>query len=86
MALELKDFRGKISVETDCVLEAINRVTGRDKSEIAREALHKWAMDQVHVNNVLGRLLKAEGVLAASEGGPAASQGSSGIRRDSQGG
>lgn len=85
MSLELKDFRGKISIETDCVLEAINRVTGKDKSEIAREVLHKWAMDQVHVNNVLGRLLQSEGVLAASQGLPAASQGVGGNRRDSEG-
>lgn len=82
MSAELKDFRGKISVETDCVLEAINRVTGKDKSEIAREVLHKWAMDQVHVNNVLGRLLAAEGMLAASEGTATASQGTSGNRRE----
>lgn len=85
MAAELKDFRGKVTVETDCVLEALNRVTGRDKSEIAREVLHEWAMERVHMNNVLGRLLKAEGVLAASEGLPAASQGIPGNSRESQG-
>ena len=40
MSAELKDFRGKITSETDAVLEAINRADGRDKSEIAREVLH----------------------------------------------
>lgn len=82
MSAELKDFRGKITVETDCVLEALNRVTGKDKSEIAREVLHAWALEKVHVNNVLAQLLRAEGVLAASEGVRAASQGIAGNRRE----
>ena len=40
MSLPLVDFRGKITHETDCVLDAIHLSTGRDRSEIARDALH----------------------------------------------
>lgn len=58
MSAELKDFRGKITPETDAVLEAINRVEGRDKSEIAREVLHEWATRQIHVASLVTRLHK----------------------------
>ena len=61
MSAELKDFRGKITTETDAVLEAINRVEGRDKSEIAREVLHEWAVRQIHVATLVARLHKGEG-------------------------
>ena len=33
MSQPLRDFRGKVTVETDVALEAEHRVTGRDKSE-----------------------------------------------------
>lgn len=62
MSAELKDFRGKITIETDAVLEAINRAEGRDKSEIAREILHQWAMSRIHEATILDRLLQAEGL------------------------
>lgn len=75
MALDLKDFRGKITVETDCVLEALNRATGEDRASIARDVLHKWALDQIRVHSVLGRLMRAEGLVGESEGMQAASQG-----------
>ena len=68
MSAELKDFRGKVTVETDCVLEAINRTTGRDKSEIAREVLHKWALSQIDAATVLRRLLEVEGVPGSGDG------------------
>lgn len=78
MALPLKDFRGKITAETDCVLEAMNRVTGRDRSEIARDVLHEWALQKLDEHNVLGRLLQAEGLAGSAEG-------ARGNRRESQG-
>lgn len=62
MSAELKDFRGKLTTETDCVLEAINRVSGRDRSEIVREILHKWAIEKIHENSVLTGLLAREGL------------------------
>ena len=68
MSVELKDFRGKITTETDCVLEAINRVSGRDRSEIVREILHKWALEKIHEHSVLGDLLAREGLSGESQG------------------
>lgn len=61
MSAELKDFRGKITGETDAVLEAINRASGRDKSEIAREVLHKWAIDQIHTASLITKLADPKG-------------------------
>ena len=75
MSLDLKDFRGKITTEADCVLEAQARVTGKDRQEIAREVLHAWALRQIDEATVLARLLRAEGVSAASEGLVGESQG-----------
>lgn len=62
MSLELKDFRGKITLEADAVLEALNRVNGKDKSEIVREILHAWACDRIKEATVLDKLLRAEGI------------------------
>ena len=78
MSLDLKDFRGKITTEADCVLEAQARVTGKDRQEIAREVLHAWALRQIDEATILGRLLRAEGVVGACEGLPGASQGVAG--------
>lgn len=61
MSVELKDFRGKVTPRTDAVLEALNRATGRDKSEIAREVLDKWAADQLHAASLMQRLAGSEG-------------------------
>lgn len=72
---DLKDFRGKVTPETDAVLEAMNRVTGRDKSEIAREVLHKWAAEQIHLAIVLDERLRAEGLRAIGKGTETARQG-----------
>lgn len=68
MSVPLKDFRGKITPETDCVLEAMNRVSGRDRSEIAREILHEWACSRLEEHSVLDRLLRAEGLVGEDEG------------------
>ena len=48
MSLPLVDFRGKITHETDAVLDALHHATGRDRSEIARDALHLWAELKIH--------------------------------------
>lgn len=81
MSLDLKDFRGKITTEADCVLEAQARVTGKDRQEIAREVLHAWALRQIDEATVLARLLRAEGVSVASEGRVGESQGVRGSRK-----
>ena len=61
MAGELKDFRGKITVEAHCVLEAENRVSGDDKSEIVRKILHEWALQRLQVAKITDSLLRSEG-------------------------
>lgn len=68
MGVELKDFRGRITPETDCVLEAECRSTGKDRQEIVREILHAWAVERIHGASVLHRLLRAEG-LSGIDGG-----------------
>lgn len=68
MGVELKDFRGRITPETDAVLEGISRATGQDRQEIARAVMHEWALKQIHAASVTHRLLQAEG-LAGIDGG-----------------
>lgn len=62
MSLELKDFRGRITVETACILESESRATGRDRQEIVRQILHDWALQQIRIASVAHRLLQAEGL------------------------
>lgn len=68
MCAELKDFRGKITIEADCVLEAESRVTGKERQEIVREILHEWAIQRIQGATVLHRLLHAEGLVGIGEG------------------
>lgn len=62
MGIELKDYRGRITPETDCVLEAEARASGKERQEIVREILHAWALERIHGASVLHRLLLAEGL------------------------
>ena len=68
MSIPLIDFRGKITAETDAVLEAIQRGTGRDKSEIAREWMHKIAEREIHAAIELQKILKREGIAGTDSG------------------
>jgi hypothetical protein len=70
MSAELRDFRGKITVETELALEAMSRAFKRDKSDIAREVLHTWALRKIMEANVMARLLRTEGLNGAVEGTP----------------
>jgi hypothetical protein len=67
MGVELKDFRGRITPEADCVLEAESRSTGRDKQEIVREILSDWATQRIHGASLLDRFLRAEGLGGITE-------------------
>jgi hypothetical protein len=68
MSLELKDLRLKITPETDCVLRAKARASGKDLNEIARQVLDQWAVTEIHAATVLGRFLQAEGLDGAGRG------------------
>lgn len=74
MGIELKDYRGRITPETDAVLEGISRATGQDRQEIARDVLHQWAVRQIHAASVTHRLLQAEG-LPGIDGGTSGNAG-----------
>ena len=62
MSLDLKDFRYRITVEADCVLDAISQANGKDRAEIVREILQEWAMRQIHAANVMHKRLQGEGL------------------------
>jgi hypothetical protein len=68
VSAELRDFRGKITVEADLALDSMAQAFKRDKSDIAREVLHNWALRKIMEANVLARRLKAEGLDGASQG------------------
>jgi hypothetical protein len=75
VSVELKDLRAKVTARTDAVLEGLNRATGKDKSEIVRDVLDKWAEDQVHAAMLIDRCLQAQGE-------PGIAQGASGNMRE----
>jgi len=62
MGGDLKDFRGKVTPETWCAIEAEHRTSGRDHSDIVREVLHAWAERKIENAKVMHRLLEAEGI------------------------
>jgi hypothetical protein len=62
MSAELRDFRGKITVEADIALESMAQAFRRDKSDIAREVLHNWALRKIMEANVMARRMRAEGI------------------------
>ena len=68
MSIPLVDLRAKISVEADAVLEAVHRATGKDKSEVVRDVLHKWACSEIHAAMMLQTILQREGITTPDKG------------------
>lgn len=62
MSVELKDFRGRITPETWCWLEALSRSTGEEQQTIVRDVLHRWASTQLRASSIAERLLASEGL------------------------
>lgn len=88
MSLPLVDFRGKITHQTDAVLQALQQATGRERSEIVRDVLDEWAAAKVHEASLIDRHLKREGlrgIAGGLAGSQRESQGASGSVRDSGG-
>ena len=61
-------------METDCALDAYALAHQLDKTEVAREVLHKWAQKQIEASMLLQSRLKREGL-------PVADKGKSGLER-----
>jgi len=68
MSLPLIDLRIKVTTEVDALLEVLHRTTGRDKSELARDVLHKWAVKEIQASMMLHQELKSKGILRDYEG------------------
>lgn len=68
MSLPLIDLRAKVTAEADAVLEAVHRSTGKDKSEVVRDVLHRWALQEIHAASVLQSILQREGLSGATGG------------------
>ena len=63
MSLELVNCGTlRVTQETDCVIEAEHRATGKDKAEIVREVLDAWAKKKMHESSLLQGLLKSRGL------------------------
>lgn len=62
MSAELRDLRAKVTVETDAALDAASKTSGKDRSEIVREVLHGWALDEIRRATLLNARLRAEGI------------------------
>ena len=69
---DLVDCRSKITAESDLMLEAIARSTGKDKSELVREILHSWYVSRWEEHEMIKRLFfnKTKGTDSATEGAP----------------
>lgn len=68
MSIPLIDLRCKVTPEVDALLETLHRTSGKDKSEIARDVLHKWAVIEIRASMMLHSELKSKGVLRDYEG------------------
>jgi len=68
MANDLRDLRARVTVETDAVLDAMARVLDKDRGEIVRDVLHKWAAEQIAIATLTQQRLNAEGMSVAPEG------------------
>lgn len=67
---DLRDLRAKVTVETDAVLDAVAFGTGKDRSQIAREVLHRWALETIDATIVLQRRMAVEGISGSRSGNP----------------
>lgn len=70
---DLIDSRCKLTAESNQMLEAHSRATGRDKSELIREIVHHWYEAEFRKYQMIHRLVgRSKGVGAADEGGASA--------------
>lgn len=68
MAAELRDYRGRISVLADVVIDAKAKASGKERQELVREILDAWAEQEVHGASLLHAGLIAEGLPGIDSG------------------
>lgn len=68
MSIELTDLRAKVTGRTAAVLAALNAATGKERSQIAREVLDAWAVEQIHASRLVARFSEGEGAMRADKG------------------
>lgn len=61
MAVELIDFRVKITPATDNLLDALAAARQCDRAEVARRALDEWARQHIHESIVVARVCAPKG-------------------------
>jgi hypothetical protein len=68
MALDLIDFRGKLTAEASALLKAEAHTTGKSEQEILRDYMHEIALRKIQAAKVLVSLAPDEGRSGASGG------------------
>lgn len=68
MSLPLVDLRCKVTPAVEALLDTLHKTSGRDKSEIARDVLQRWAEKEIHASILLYGQLKEKGILGDYEG------------------
>lgn len=69
---DLIDSRCKLTADSNQMLEAHARATGKDKSELIREIVHDWYEAEFRKYQMIHRLVgRSKGAAAAPEGGEA---------------
>lgn len=72
---DLRDCRAKLTSESDQMLEAVSRASGRDKSELVREIVHALYLEKFREHQMIGRFFReSKGSAGAPRGDPAAGE------------
>lgn len=64
---ELRKLLSWITLEADVMIDAHAQATGRDRSEVARDVLHAWALEQLRISNIAQAGLRSEGIERSDE-------------------
>ena len=68
MCGELIDLRAKITHETDAYLDSMTKATGKDRSELVREILHHYALEEIDKCIKQHKVLCAKGLAGDRRG------------------
>lgn len=68
MSEELQDLRAKITIEAKLALDAASEITGMEVSELVRNILHRWAIQQRLIGKLLDKKWKAQGLTGSYAG------------------